>query len=74
VGPEAYTNVDYAVSIVDRRLTTRYCIFLCGNLVTWKSKKQSVVCRSSLELVLLGNNTRGMQTTMVKNYLVRLED
>jgi hypothetical protein len=74
VGPEAYTNVDYAVSIVDRRSTTRYCIFLCGNLVTWKSKKQSVVCRSSLELVLLGNNTRGMQTTMVKNYLVRLED
>jgi hypothetical protein len=42
--------------------------------VTWKSKKQSVVCRSGVELVLQGNNTRDMQTTMVKNYLGRLED
>jgi len=46
---EAYMNADYARSVVDRRSTTGYCTFLGGNLVTWKSKKQSVVARSSAE-------------------------
>jgi len=46
---EAYTDADYAGSIVDRRLTTGYCTFLGGNLVTWRSKKQNVVARSSAE-------------------------
>ncbi|WVY92731.1 hypothetical protein V8G54_031819 [Vigna mungo] len=46
---EAYTDADYARSIVDRRSTTGYCTFLGGNLVTWRSKKQGVVARSSAE-------------------------
>jgi len=46
---EAYTNADYTGSIVDRRSTTGYCTFLGGNLVTWRSKKQNVVARSSAE-------------------------
>ena len=49
VSLEAYTDADYAGSVVDRRSTTGYCTFLGGNLVTWKSKKQSVVARSSAE-------------------------
>ena len=32
-----------------RRSTTVYCVFVRGNLVSWKSKKQSVVSRSSAE-------------------------
>ncbi|WKA05210.1 hypothetical protein VitviT2T_023189 [Vitis vinifera] len=47
---EAYTDADYAGSLVDRRSTIGYCTFLVGNLVTWKSKKQNVVARSSAEL------------------------
>ena len=47
---EAYTDVDYASSIVDRRSTIGYCTFLGGNLVTWRSKKQNVVARLSAEL------------------------
>ena len=47
---EAYTNADYARSIVDRKSTTRYCTFLGENLVTWKSKKQNVVARSNVEV------------------------
>ena len=38
---EAYTDADYADSIVDRRSTSGYCTFLSGNLVTWRSKKQN---------------------------------
>ncbi|RDX82783.1 putative mitochondrial protein, partial [Mucuna pruriens] len=44
---EIYTDVDYAGSVVDRRSTSGYCMFLGGNLVTWRSKKQNVVARSS---------------------------
>ena len=46
---EAYTNADYAGSIVDKRSTSGYCTFLGGILVTWRSKKQNVVVRSSAE-------------------------
>ena len=46
---EAYINVDYAGSLMDRRSTTRYCTFLGGNLVTWRSKKHNVVAKSCVE-------------------------
>ena len=51
-----YTNIKYfsdanwAGSKVDRRLTTGFCIFIGGNLVSWRSKKQNVVSRSNAEL------------------------
>ncbi|KZV29502.1 Cysteine-rich RLK (receptor-like protein kinase) 8 [Dorcoceras hygrometricum] len=49
---EGFTDADWAGSIIDRRSTSGYCIFLWGNLVTWRSKKQSVVARSSAEAEL----------------------
>ncbi|CAL5365181.1 unnamed protein product [Camellia sinensis] len=44
-----FTDADWAGSIEDRRSTKGYCTFVWGNLVTWKSKKQNVVARSSAE-------------------------
>jgi hypothetical protein len=44
---EGFTDVDWAGSLLDRRSTTRYCTFLASNLVTWKSKKQTVVAQLS---------------------------
>ncbi|XP_057985369.1 uncharacterized mitochondrial protein AtMg00810-like, partial [Hevea brasiliensis] len=46
---ECFSDADWAGSKVDRRSTTGYCVFVGGNLVSWKSKKQSVVSRSSAE-------------------------
>ncbi|XP_052299567.1 retrovirus-related Pol polyprotein from transposon RE1 isoform X1 [Citrus sinensis] len=46
---EVYTDADWAGSVIDRRSTSGYCTFVGGNLVTWRSKKQSVVARSSAE-------------------------
>jgi len=44
---KVYMDADYAGSIVDRRSTIGYCMFLGGNLETWRSKKQNVVAISS---------------------------
>ena len=46
---EVYTDLDWAGFIDARRSTTGYYSFLVGNLVTWKSKKQNIVARSSAE-------------------------
>ena len=46
---EAFTDADWAGSVTARRSTTRYCFLVGGNLVTWRSKKQPVVTRSSVE-------------------------
>ena len=46
---EAYTDADWARSPSDRKSTTRYYTFLGGNLLTWRSKKQTVVAKSSAE-------------------------
>ena len=46
---ECFMDVDWVGSKEDRRSTSGYCMFVGGNLVSWKSKKQSVVSRSSAE-------------------------
>ncbi|RVW99259.1 Retrovirus-related Pol polyprotein from transposon RE2 [Vitis vinifera] len=46
---EVYLDADWAGNIIDRRSTSGYCSFVWGNLVTWRSKKQSVVAKSSAE-------------------------
>ncbi|XP_043697226.1 uncharacterized mitochondrial protein AtMg00810-like [Telopea speciosissima] len=45
-----FSDADWAGSDGDRRSTTGYCTFFGGNLVTWKSKKQTTVARSSAEV------------------------
>ncbi|RVW62389.1 Retrovirus-related Pol polyprotein from transposon RE1 [Vitis vinifera] len=51
---EVYTDADWAGAVDDRRSTSGYFTFVGGNLVTWKSKKQNVVARSSAEVEFRG--------------------
>ncbi|KAM6556207.1 hypothetical protein CsatB_003226 [Cannabis sativa] len=46
---QIYTDADWAGSLTDRRSTSGYCSYVWGNLVSWRSKKQQVVARSSAE-------------------------
>ena len=46
---EIFSDADWAGSIFDRRSTSGYCTYVWGNLVTWCSKKQLVLSRSSVE-------------------------
>ena len=45
----AFSDSDWAGCPSDRRLTQGFCIFLGPNPISWSSKKQSIVARSSTE-------------------------
>ena len=46
---QAYLDVDWAGDLTDRRSTTGYCFLQGDSLISWRSKKQTVVARSGTE-------------------------
>lgn len=46
---EGFSDADWARSPSDRRSTSGYELFVDGNLISWRSKKQTVVARSTAE-------------------------
>lgn len=45
----AYCDSDWAKCPITRRSVSGYCVFVNGNLVSWKSKKQDTLSKSSAE-------------------------
>ncbi|GJT84605.1 putative RNA-directed DNA polymerase [Tanacetum coccineum] len=46
---EAFVDADWAKCIITRKSVTGYCIKLNGSLVSWKSKKQNTLSKSTTE-------------------------
>ncbi|KAH9715865.1 retrovirus-related pol polyprotein from transposon RE1 [Citrus sinensis] len=45
----AFSDVDWAADPDDQKSTGGYCVFLGNNIISWSSKKQTIVSRSSAE-------------------------
>ena len=46
---KAFSDANWTTCPNTRRSTTRYCVFIGESLVSWKSKKQQTILRSSIE-------------------------
>ena len=47
--PRAYCDANWENYLMTRRSTSGYCVFLGDSLIFWKTSKQKIVSRSSVE-------------------------
>nr|GEU60760.1 retrotransposon protein, putative, unclassified [Tanacetum cinerariifolium] len=68
----AYSDADCAGCSATRRSTSRYCVFLGDNLLTWSSKRQVTLSRSSAEAEYRGVTNAAAETSWIHNLLREL--
>ncbi|GJV27032.1 ribonuclease H-like domain-containing protein [Tanacetum coccineum] len=65
----AYTDADWAGCHVTRRSTSEYFVFLGDNLLSWSTKRQVTLSRSSAEAEYRGVSTVVAETPWIRNLL-----
>ena len=65
----AYTDSDYAGSVVDRESTSGSCQFLGNRLISWYSKKQQTVSNSTAEAEYIDAGSCCAQIPWIRNQL-----
>ncbi|GJV70392.1 ribonuclease H-like domain-containing protein [Tanacetum coccineum] len=68
----AYSDADWAGCPATRRSTSGYCVFLGDNLLTWSSKCQDTLSRSSGEVEYRGVANIVAKTSWIRNLLRKL--
>ena len=58
--------------LLPNKRSTEYCTFLECNLVTWKSKKQILVARSSIETKYRAMAQRISELTLLRHFLQKI--
>ncbi|GJS22982.1 ribonuclease H-like domain-containing protein [Tanacetum coccineum] len=68
----AYSDADWAGCPARRRSTSGYCVFLSDNLLTWSSKRQDTLSRSSAEVEYRGVTNAIVETSWIRNLFYEL--
>lgn len=68
----AYSDADWAGCPDTRRSTSGYCVYLGSNVVSWSSKRQSSISRSSAEAEYKGVANVVAELTWIRNLLFEL--
>ncbi|GKA29909.1 ribonuclease H-like domain-containing protein [Tanacetum coccineum] len=67
-----YSDADWTGSPATHKSTFRYCVFLGDNLLSWSSKKEETLSRSSANAEYKGVSNAVAETTWVSNLLREL--
>jgi hypothetical protein len=68
-----FADADYAMSSRDKKSTTGYVVKFQGNIICWKSKKQTVVAQSTTEAEFIAINVCAKQFRWMKNLLIDMK-
>ncbi|GKB06196.1 ribonuclease H-like domain-containing protein [Tanacetum coccineum] len=68
----AYSDEDWAGCPTTRRSTSGYCVFLGNNLLSWSSKRQPTLSRSSVKAEYRGVANAVVETCWLRNLLREL--
>ncbi|XP_019084281.1 PREDICTED: uncharacterized protein LOC109125930 [Camelina sativa] len=69
----AYSNSDWAGCPAGRRSTSGYCVFLGDNLISWSSKRQNTVSRSSAKAEYRGVANDVVEATWLRTLLLEMK-